>query len=79
MKTVKVDGIVVRCCESRDHELRVAEVLLYWVTGPIDYCKPCAAHMARIADALGVFVKTEPIPSPWPARRRAVSVGGEHG
>lgn len=52
----------VHVCESRDHEPRHATRLLHWVTGPIEYCEPCAAQMLAVAKTLGVYVHTEDLP-----------------
>lgn len=58
-------GIIdARRCDAKDHEPRLATKLLHWVTGPIDYCDRCAAHMLHIAEVLGTHVGVEEIAPP---------------
>lgn len=62
-----------RQCDSKDHEPRLATVLLHWVTGPIDYCQSCAEKMLGIAAVLGTHCHTEPIAPPeLPTTVRAI-------
>ncbi len=73
--------IDVHVCDSQDaahlREPRCATQLLHWVTGPVEYCGPCAAQMLAVAEALGVTVHVEDIALPQPPiDRRGIALGG---
>lgn len=54
----------VHICESNPscHEPRFATRILHWVTGPIEYCDPCAEQMLAVAKTLGVYVHVDYLP-----------------
>jgi hypothetical protein len=63
----------VHVCESdpKCHEPRFATRRVHWVTGPIEYCDPCAAQMLRVAEVLGTHVHVEELPLGAMVRRLA--------
>lgn len=54
----------VRACDAKDHERRLATVLMHWPSGPVEYCPPCAAWMRKVSEAMGVYVHEEEIAPP---------------
>ena len=72
-----LDIVDAHRCDSKDHEPRAATILMHWVTGPVEYCAPCAARMRAIADALDVYVHEQPILVPCVTpHRRAIDLKG---
>lgn len=73
------EEVSLHVCDSKDDEHlavpRLATRRLFWVTGPVEYCGPCAAWMKQVADTLGVYVHEEDIPLPLnPEDRRGLAL-----
>lgn len=70
----------VRFCDAQHHSVPVlATRLCHWVTGPVEFCDPCADRMLTVAAVLGTHVHEAPIDQSHlrPVPRRAVAVGGK--